>query len=147
MADEILLKARKVEQQVNITISGENKLYDIADTINCMLNGRNLQDYWKSKQQLFIDLVQAKADYCSNQTEINAKRFIKIANAYKAMTNPAFGKLEQEFEETIQDAKKLIRCPESLDSFSIMCFKKAFSSFEVLQAYGTNVDKFFELFK
>ena len=63
------------------------------------------------------------------------------------MTNPAFGKLEQEFEETIQDAKKLIRCPESLDSFSIMCFKKAFSSFEVLQAYGTNVDKFFELFK
>ena len=84
MADEILLKAPKVEQQVNITISGENKLYDIADTINCMLNGRNLQDYWKSKQQLFIDLVQAKADYCSNQTEINAKRFIKIANAYKA---------------------------------------------------------------
>ena len=61
MADEILLKAPKVEQQVNITISGENKLYDIADTINCMLNGRNLQDYWKSKQQLFIDLVQAKA--------------------------------------------------------------------------------------
>lgn len=147
MADEIILKAPTVEQQVNITISGEGKLRDVADTLNRMSMGRNLQDFWKNEQQLLADLESALKGYLDRKTEQNAECLLKIVNAYKAVSNPDFGLLAQKYEEIIQDAKKQIRYPESLDSYSIMCFKKAFSTFEVLQAYGTDMDRLFEHFK
>lgn len=147
MADEIILKAPTIEQQVNITISGEGKLRDVADTLNRMSKGRNLQDFWKSEQLLLIDLEKALEAYLIMKTEQNAERFLKVVNAYKALSNPNFGLLDQRYEEIILDAKKQIRYPESLDSYSVMCFKKAFSSFEMLQAYGTDMERLFEHFK
>lgn len=147
MADEIILKAPTVEQQVNITISGEGKLRDVADTLNRMSMGRNLQDFWKNEQQLLDDLERALKAYLDRKTEQNAESLLKVVNAYKAVSNPDFGLLAQRYEEIIQDAKKQIRYPESLDSYSIMCFKKAFSTFEMLQAYGTDMDRLFEHFK
>ena len=147
MADEIILKAPTVEQQVNITISGEEKLRDVADTLNRMSMGRKLQDFWKNEQQLLDDLERALKAYLDRKTEQNAESLLKVVNAYKAVSNPDFGLLAQRYEEIIQDAKKQIRYPESLDSYSIMCFKKAFSTFEMLQAYGTDMDRLFEHFK
>ena len=147
MADEIILKAPAIEQQVNITISGEAKLFDVAETLNFMSNGRNLQKFWKDEQQLLIDLEEALIVYLNNKNEENAARFLKIANAYKAMTNPAFGKLDQRYEDNILDAQNQITYPESLDCYSVMCFKKAFSSFELLQAYGTDMERLFKNFE
>ena len=133
--------------QVNITINGEAKLRDVAETLNHMSNGSNFQDFWKDEQQLFIDLEKAKKEYLSKKNEQNAEKFLKVVNAYKAISNPDFGLLEQSYEDIILDARKQIRYPESLDSYSVMCFKNAFSSFEMLQAYGTDMDRLFEHFK
>lgn len=146
MADEIILKAPAIEQQVNITISGEAKLHDVAETLNYMSKGRNLQKFWKDKQQLFNELEDALTVYLNNRNEENAARFLKIANAYKAITNPAFGKLDQRYEDNILDAQNQITYPESLDCYSVICFKKAFSSFELLQAYGTDMERLFNHF-
>lgn len=105
MADEIILKAPTVEQQVNITISGEGKLRGIADTLNSMSKGRNLQVFWKNEQQLLADLEKALKAYLDRKTEQNAESLLKIVNAYKAVSNPDFGLLAQKYEEIIQDAK------------------------------------------
>lgn len=74
------------------------------------------------------------------------KVFLKL-QMHTKVSNPDFGLLAQKYEEIIQDAKKQIRYPESSDSYSIMCFKKAFSTFEMLQAYGTDMDRLFKHFK
>ena len=146
MADEIRLKAPTIEQQVNITINGESKLSDVADTLNLLSSGKRLQDFWKDEKQLFVDLEKFKNHYLNDKNDMNAEMFLKAVNAYKALTNPDFGLLEDDYEDVILEARRQIGYPESLDSYSIICFKKAFSSFEMLQAYGTDMEKFFKHF-
>lgn len=147
MADKFTLKAPTIEPQVTITISGESKLWDVAETLNLMAKGRNLQEFWKTEQELHGDLEKALKEYENRKTEQNAERFLKVINAYKAVSNSNSDLLESKYEEIIVDANKQIRYPESLDSYSIMSFKKVFSTFEMLQAYGTDMEMLFERFK
>ena len=144
MADEIILKAPDIEPQVTITISGESKIKDVVDTLDFMLNGKNLQHFWKSEQLLLSDLEKASKEYLDKKNETHAEEVVKTANAYKALTNHEPSLLELNFEDIISEAKGVASCLDSC--YSVMSFKNAFSAFEVLQAYGLDMEKLFNTF-
>lgn len=144
MADEIILKAPDIEPQVTVTISGESKIKDVVDTLDFMLNGKNLQRFWKNEQLLLSDLEKTSKEYLDKKNEIHAEEVVKTANAYKALTNHEPSLLELNFEDIISEAKEIASCLDSC--YSVMSFKNAFSAFEVLQAYGLDMEKLFNTF-
>ena len=147
MADNIRLQAPTVEQQIVISISGEEKLRTLADTMEKISNGKNLQKYWKTQQQLIKDTTTAYSNFSKKASQSNADELIKVTNALKAVSGKELSTILPDFdkiEKGLIDAKKIVG---NIDGdFSVKAFKDAFESFEMLRAYGVDIENLFSHF-
>lgn len=147
MADEIKLKAPMVEQQVVVNISGEDKLEKFADTLDKISKGRGLQKYWKDQQTLINDTIKAYNNFNKSTSQTDATELIKTTNALKAMVDVDISTLIPDFDKFTSALSKAESMAGHLtDAFTEKAFKDAFSSFEILKAYGLDLENFFQHF-
>lgn len=147
MADEIKLKAPTVEQQVVVNINGEDKLKSFADTLDKISNNKNLQKYWKTKQDLINATADAYSNFQKKASKDNASELIKVTNALKAMSGTDLSHILPDFDKISKSMSEAQKVAGNIDSaFSVKGFKEAFDSFETLKAYGTDVQKLFSHF-
>ena len=147
MADEITLKAPKLEQDVNIVIDGMDKLREFARILDRMARGDDLSKYWKSQKALVEDLTRACGDFNRANSDINAKSLINTANALKAVAGSDLSPLFKDFS-SVEDA--IARASAQVGRFvgEILPqdFKAAFDSFEMLKAAGLDMEDTFRRF-
>ena len=147
MADEIRLKAPTVEQQVVVNISGEDKLEKFADTLDKISKGRGLQKYWKDQQSLINDTIEAYNKFNKTTSQTDASELIKTTNALRAMSDVDISSLIPDFDNFTFALSKAENMAGHLnDAFSVKAFKDAFSSFDILKAYGLDLETFFKHF-
>ena len=147
MADEIKLKAPTVEQQVNVVINGEEKLKSFANTLEKISSNKNLQKYFKDQKQLINDVSNAYGNFIKHASKNNASELMKTTNALKALSDVDISSLVPDFKNFSQALENANKVAGDLDSaFSVNSFKDAFSAFDMLRAYGIDLENFFKHF-
>lgn len=149
MADERILTAPTVEQNVNITISGEEKLHDFASTLNDLAENKALNKYWKTQEELIKDVTNACEIYSKNiDNKKNATELLKFANALKAVSGTDLSTLFPNFKDISHYIEQATLKIGSLDkAFSVQNFQKVFESFKTMQAYSLDLDRMFKHFE
>lgn len=149
MADERILTAPTVEQNVNITISGEEKLHDFASTLNDLAENKALNKYWKTQEELIKDVTNACEIYSKNiDNKKNATELLKFANALKAVSGTDLSTLFPNFKDISHYIEQATLKIGSLDkAFSVQNLQKVFESFKIMQAYGLDLDRMFKHFE
>lgn len=149
MADERILTAPTVEQNVNITISGEEKLHDFASTLNDLAENKALNKYWKTQEELIKDVTNACEIYSKNiDNKKNATELLKFANALKAVSGTDLSTLLPNFKDISRYIEQATLKVGSLDkAFSVQNFQKTFESFKTMQAYSLDLDRMFKHFE
>lgn len=149
MADERILTAPTVEQNVNITISGEEKLHDFASTLNDLAENKALNKYWKTQEELIKDVTNACEIYSKNiDNKKNATELLKFANALKAVSGTDLSTLFPNFKDIAHYIEQATLKIGSLDkAFSVQNFQKVFESFKTMQAYSLDLDRMFKHFE
>lgn len=149
MADERILTAPTVEQNVNITISGEEKLHDFASTLNDLAENKALNKYWKTQEELIKDVTNACEIYSKNiDNKKNATELLKFANALKAVSGTDLSTLLPNFKDISRYIEQATLKVGSLDkAFSVQNFQKVFESFKTMQAYSLDLDRMFKHFE
>lgn len=149
MADERILTAPDVEQNVNITINGEEKLHDFASTLNDLAENKALNKYWKTQEELIKDVTNACEIYSKNiDNKKNATELLKFANALKAVSGTDLSTLFPNFKDISHYIEQATLKVDSLDkAFSVQNFQKVFESFKTMQAYGLDLDRMFKHFE
>ncbi len=144
MADEIKIKAPEVEQNINITVSGEEKLKSFTTTLNRIARDTQLQKYWKDQKSLIKGVIAAYADFKRISNETNATSLINNVNALKAIAGSDISGLFKNFDhisEQIERASSMVG--RVVGEYSPENFKEAFSSFEAMRAYGLDMEEVF----
>ena len=147
MADEIKIQAPQVEQNVTVTISGEEKLRDFINTMNRMSRGNSLQSYWKTQEALIEDVVRACEDFKRAANDVNATSLVNNVNALKAVAGNDLSGLFKNFADigpVIEQASAQVG--RVVGELSPENFKAAFSSFEMLKAEGLDMEEVFSRF-
>lgn len=149
MDDERILTAPTVEQNVNITISGEEKLHDFASTLNDLAENKALNKYWKTQEELIKDVTNACEIYSKNiDNKKNATELLKFANALKAVSGTDLSTLFPNFKDISHYIEQATLKIGSLDkAFSVQNFQKVFESFKTMQAYSLDLDRMFKHFE
>ena len=147
MADEIKIQAPQIEQNVNVVISGEEKLKDFINTLNRMSRGNSLQSYWKTQEVLIEDVVRACEDFKRVSNDINATSLINNVNALKAVAGSDISGLFKNFADIGPIIDKAgLQVGRVVGELSPENFKAAFSSFEMLKAEGLDMEEIFSRF-
>lgn len=152
MADKIVMKmpddnnTYQQNVEVKVTVSGEEQLKSIANTLDTISRNKNIQKYWKDQQSLINDTISCYKNFNNTMSKENAEELLKTTNALKAMANVDISTLIPDFDKLSQSLLRAEEIAGDLDSaFSVKNFKEAFSSFDALRGFGTDMEKFFRI--
>lgn len=152
MADKIVMKmpddnnTYQQNVEVKVTVSGEEQLKSIANTLDTISRNKNVQKYWKDQQNLINDTISCYKNFNNTMSKENAEELLKTTNALKAMANVDISTLIPDFDKLSQSLLRAEEIAGDLDSaFSVKNFKEAFSSFDALRGFGTDMEKFFRI--
>lgn len=148
MADEIKLKAPKVEQTVNIVVNGKEDIKDVANTLNRLASGSDILKYLKNQEQLVDKVTDAYQNFNKTVSKNNAAELVKTINALKAVNNISsdvdLGKMFPDLSKIIpQLSRAQSLAGDLIENFSVNNFSSIVKSLGILEQYGLNMESVF----
>ena len=133
-----------IEQQIVFNIEGMKELEKLSEALNRIARGNNIQDYWKSQEELVNDVIHYYNQYQRTLNNIDATNLINTLNALRAVMEQGtdFGDLIPNYDRMLPTLDRIkSKFGEVIKEMSPEAFSGAFSSFELLKGSGLEVEK------
>ena len=146
MADRIELGRGQFIFENKFEISGKEELVKFIETLNSMTRKNNFAAYWKSQEELIRGVTKACEDFNKTQSNTDAKNLINSFNALKATADKDMNSLFSDYERIVSSFENAAKQMGTavIGELSPANFRKAFESFEMLEAHGLEATEIFK---